>query len=227
MKKIIKILLSIPNTIKLNLLCFPFQEAIKIPVIVSYSVKMCNLRRGAIKIDGIKSRGMISIGVAEGTDGIHDMKGRGYIRFGKEGTLIFKGKAQFAKGISLNVDTGKIIFGNGFTCNKYCFIASSERIIFGDDVMLGPYTTIRDMDGHNIYENTDIDMRQSINKANDIFIGNHVWTGANASILKGSQILDGCIVAYGACVTKAFEETGCIIGGVPGKVIKKNIKWVR
>lgn len=228
MKKILKILFSIPNTIKFNFKCFPFWEAVNIPVIVSYSVKMSNLRRGAIRIEGSKSRGMITIGVAEGTDGIHDMKGRGYIRFGKgEGSLTFKGRAQLAKGISLNADTGEIVFGNGFTCNKYCFIASSKRVVFGNDVMLGPYTTIRDMDGHNIYNSKDINMKQAINKAEDIFIGNHVWTGANVSILKGSKILDGCIVAYGACVTKVFEETDCIIGGVPANIIKKSIKWVR
>ena len=228
MKKILKIMLSIPNTIKFNFKCFPLREAVNIPVIVSYSVKMSNLRRGAIRIEGSKSCGMITIGVAEGTDGIHDMKGRGYIRFGRgEGSLIFKGKAQFAKGISLNVDTGEVVFGNGFSCNKYFFIASSKKVVFGNDVMLGPYTTIRDMDGHDIYYSNDINMKQPINKADDIYIGNHVWTGANVSILKGSKIPDGCIAAYGSCITKTFEETDCIIGGVPGRVIKKRIKWIR
>lgn len=228
MNKFLKILLSIPNTIIFNFICFPFREAIKIPVIVSHSVKMYNLRRDAVRIEGVKSCGMITVGVAEGTDGIHEMKGRGYIRFGNgAGVLVFKGKAQLAKGISLSVDTGEIIFGNGFTCNKYCFIASSKRIIFGNDVMLGPYTTIRDMDGHDIYDSKDVDRKYPINIADEIFIGNHVWTGANTSILKGSRILDGCIVAYGACVTKAFEVTDSIIGGVPGKVIKRNVKWVR
>lgn len=230
MNKCLKILLSIPNTVKFNLMCFPIREAVRIPVIVSYAVKMSNLRRGVIKIEGEESPGMITIGVAEGTNGIQEMKGRGYIHFGnKEGRLVFKGKAQLAKGISLSVDTGEIIFGNDFTCNKYCFIASSKRIIFGHDVMLGPYTTIRDMDGHDIYDSngTDITSKSPINKAADIIIGNHVWTGANSSILKGSRIANGCIVAYGACVTKKFEERDSIIGGIPGRILKKNVEWIR
>lgn len=79
MQKIIKILLSIPNTLIFNLKCFPLPEALSLPVIVSYNVKMCNLRKGAVHIKGPVSTGMISIGVAEGTRGIPEMRGRGYI----------------------------------------------------------------------------------------------------------------------------------------------------
>lgn len=228
MQKIIKIILSIPNTLIFNFKCFPLREAMILPVIVSYNVKMRNLRKGAVHIHGPVSTGMISIGVAEGTNGIQEMKGRGYILFGKNsGNITFRGKAQLAKGISLNVDTGKIIFGKGFTCNKYCFIASAKQIDFGDDVMLGPYTTIRDMDGHNIYNLKDEKKEHPINSASEIKIGNHVWTGAYASILKGCDVADGCIIAFGACVTKSFQEKNCVVGGVPGIIIKREIVWQR
>ena len=93
--------------------------------------------------------------------------------------------------------------------------------------MLGPYTAIRDMDGHNIYNLENEKKLLPINEASEIKIGNHVWTGAHSSLLKGSELADGCIVAYRACVTKPFQEKNCIIGGVPGTIIKKNIVWER
>ena len=57
-----------------------------------------------------------------------------------------------------------------------------------------------------------------------IKIGNHVWIGINATILKGVTIGDGAIIAAGAVVNKDVEENS-LVGGVPAKVIKKNIFW--
>ena len=58
----------------------------------------------------------------------------------------------------------------------------------------------------------------------DIKIGNHVWIGANVTILKGVSIGDGSIVAAGSVVTKSIPEA-CLAAGVPAKVIKENVQW--
>lgn len=50
-------------------------------------------------------------------------------------------------------------------------------------------------------------------------IGNDVWIGAHAVVLKGVHIGDGAIVAAGAVVTKDVPPYA-IVGGVPAKVIK-------
>lgn len=50
-------------------------------------------------------------------------------------------------------------------------------------------------------------------------IGNDVWVGAHAVILKGVHIGDGAIVAAGAVVTKDVPPFA-IVGGVPAKIIK-------
>lgn len=57
-----------------------------------------------------------------------------------------------------------------------------------------------------------------------IKIGNHVWIGINATILKGVTIGDGAIIAAGAVVNKDVEENS-LVGGVPAKILKKNIFW--
>jgi acetyltransferase-like isoleucine patch superfamily enzyme len=57
-----------------------------------------------------------------------------------------------------------------------------------------------------------------------IVIGDHVWIGANATVLKGVTIGNNVIIAAGAVVTKDIPEN-CIAAGVPAKVIRSNIKW--
>jgi acetyltransferase-like isoleucine patch superfamily enzyme len=53
-----------------------------------------------------------------------------------------------------------------------------------------------------------------------IVIGNDVWIGARAIIVDGITIGDGAIIAAGAVVTKNVDPY-TIIGGVPGRVIRK------
>ena len=53
-----------------------------------------------------------------------------------------------------------------------------------------------------------------------IVVGNNVWIGSHATILKGVTIGDGAIVAAGAVVTKDVPAN-TIVGGVPAKPIRK------
>ncbi len=52
-----------------------------------------------------------------------------------------------------------------------------------------------------------------------IAIGNRVWCGMNVTILAGVTIGDDVVIAAGAVVTRDVPS-GCIIGGVPARVLK-------
>lgn len=51
-----------------------------------------------------------------------------------------------------------------------------------------------------------------------IKIGDHVWVGAGATVLKGVEIGDGAVVAAGAVVTKNVSPFS-VVAGVPAKQI--------
>jgi len=55
----------------------------------------------------------------------------------------------------------------------------------------------------------------------EIFIGDDVWLGANCTILKGSHIGAGSIVAVGAVVTGGDFPERSLIAGNPAKFIKE------
>jgi acetyltransferase-like isoleucine patch superfamily enzyme len=57
-----------------------------------------------------------------------------------------------------------------------------------------------------------------------IRVGDHVWIGQRATILKGVQIGDGAIVAAGSVVTKDVPARAAV-AGVPAKVVKTDVAW--
>ena len=57
-----------------------------------------------------------------------------------------------------------------------------------------------------------------------ITIGENVWIGCRALILKGVTIGDGAVVAAGAVVTKDVPAN-CVVAGNPAKIIKENVVW--
>lgn len=112
--------------------------------------------------------------------------------------------------------TGDLSFGERTYINPYCVIGCNSRIDIGCDVMIAPNVTIRDTD--HAFARTDIPMnRQGITTA-PVRIGDDVWIGHGATILKGVTIGNGAIVAAGAVVNRDVAPYD-IVGGVPARVL--------
>lgn len=54
-----------------------------------------------------------------------------------------------------------------------------------------------------------------------ISIGSDVWVGANATILKGARIGDGCIIATGSVVLRGDYPPRSVLAGNPARVVKE------
>ncbi|WP_081668970.1 CatB-related O-acetyltransferase [Butyrivibrio sp. VCB2001] len=62
--------------------------------------------------------------------------------------------------------------------------------------------------------------QSSVASKGDIVIGNDVWIGANATVLSGVNIGDGCVVGSNTVVSKSVEPYSIIVGN-PGRVVKE------
>lgn len=76
---------------------------------------------------------------------------------------------------------------------------------------------------------TDCDWHENVGRPfqEDTCIGDHVWIAGNCSILKGSRIGNGCIVATGSIVHRAVLPDNSLGGGVPFRVLDSNREWHR
>lgn len=91
--------------------------------------------------------------------------------------------------------------------------------MFGDDVLISWDTLIMDSDHYRIYKLEN--PAEQINYTRTISIGNHVWIGCNAIILKGSVISDNSILAAGSVTSGKFTKENYIIAG--NKYLKESI----
>lgn len=116
-------------------------------------------------------------------------------------------------------ENGEVNLGYGYM-NAGSQIRCKNQITIGNQCAIGRNVMIMDFDAHSIkYEDNTTNMISA-----PIHIGNHVWIGANAMILKGVNISDNAIIAAGAVVTRDVPANS-IVAGVPAKVIKENIMW--
>ena len=126
--------------------------------------------------------------------------------------------------IILDNEGSEIRIGNKTSIAKVQIVSLEPyKIEIGEDCMLSYDIEIRNTDSHKIY---DKNTNERINEGSSINIGNHVWLGMRAIILKGVTIGDNSIVAAGSIVTKDVKAN-TIISGNPAKQIKENVYWTR
>lgn len=109
----------------------------------------------------------------------------------------------------LNMGSGYIHRGANIRCHK--------EITIGHGVAISENFTVWDTDGHVI-------VGKENEKTKPVKIGNHVWIGANVTVLKGAQIGNGAIIAAGAVVTGDIPAR-TLAGGVPAKIIREDVEW--
>ncbi len=120
------------------------------------------------------------------------------------------------------ISIGQRVFSNGT-------IVAATKIEIGDDVMISWGVTIVDHNSHSIsfsHRAEDVtNWRMGKKdwthvKVAPVKIGDKVWIGVNAMILKGVTIGEGAVVGAGAVVTKDVPAW-TIIGGNPARIIRE------
>jgi acetyltransferase-like isoleucine patch superfamily enzyme len=146
--------------------------------------------------------------------------GRTKLYMRRNATLRLKGMNQIGRGslIWILEDGCVEIAGGGFTAGNNILIAK-EKISIGKNCQIAWGVTISDHDFHKTYKNGIQNLETS-----PVEIGDGVWIGMNATILKGVKIGNNSIVAAGSMVIRDVPANA-MVAGVPAKIVKENIEF--
>lgn len=134
--------------------------------------------------------------------------------------LTLLGDVILYEGVGVRVTEGaKLSIGDHTYINRSASIDCTQEITIGDYCAISDNVQILDSDFHPITYNG-----KTSTMSKPVHIGNHVWIGRSAIILKGVTIGDGAIVGAGSIVTRDVPP-GCLVAGNPARVIKENVEW--
>lgn len=161
----------------------------------------------------ITGSGNLEVGIRHRTDFFY----QSLFTLADNSRLVLNGSFKIFTGCRVEVSpNAELELGSG-SINNNCQIACFHRIKIGHNVAIGEGVRIWDSDGHSI-----LHKNHEMSKA--IEIGNRVWIGIYSTILKGVKIGDGAVVAAGSVVTKDVPPKA-LVGGVPAKIIQRDVEW--
>jgi acetyltransferase-like isoleucine patch superfamily enzyme len=152
-------------------------------------------------------------------------------RFGFGGFYHLSGGATVSLGEQINAEQLFVYASNGthlkigdrvsFNGTVRLLLHEPGRLTIGNDCLFASEVDITISDMHSV---VDIASNQRINRARDVEIGNKVWVGQRAMVLKGVTIGDGSVIGAGSVVTKKIPPN-CAAGGNPARLIRPNVSW--
>lgn len=112
--------------------------------------------------------------------------------------------------------------GAHFYMNAGATIEVWHDVHIGDHVLMGPFASIIDDDGHEVEPG-------AVQYKGQTVVGSNVWLGRNAAVMPGVTIGDGSVIGANSVVTRDIPPDS-FAAGAPARVIRKldiPSGWVR
>ena len=114
----------------------------------------------------------------------------------------------------------RIVLGEGCELTGAALTARSTSIVLGRRVMLAPNCIIVDSDFHEPWPPERRHLDPGMKHDAPVRIGDHVWLGMHAVVLKGVTIGEGSIIGAGSVVTRDIPPL-CVAVGAPARVVRR------
>ena len=131
-----------------------------------------------------------------GCDRLEGSKAETLVRLRENATWNCEGGCRISYGSTIEILHDAMLDSQFFTINSGSTLIAAKKIHLGHDVMIGRGVVIYDSDHHTIQT-----IQGAVtNPDAPVFIGDHVWLATNTTVLKGSTIGAGCVVAANSVV---------------------------
>lgn len=148
-------------------------------------------------------------------------RNNGFIFQGKGAEIHVGNGVMLERAVRLSLgDNARVIIGdNTYLGDGTCVLAVDE-IKIGAGCAISWHVVIMDTSSHPVGQIGE----KLETKIAPVVIGDHVWIGSRAVILKGVQVGEGAIIANNSVVTRNVPPR-TMVAGNPAKVIKENVAW--
>ena len=130
-------------------------------------------------------------------------------------------------GTKIRCHEGVVSIGAKTVMGQECTISAYQHVSIGRECVIADRVMLIDFD-HGVVEADRPIRLQGIYKR-DVRVGNNVWIGYGACILRGVTVGDNAIIGTNAVVTKDVPANA-VVAGVPAKVIRmrdepRTMRW--
>jgi acetyltransferase-like isoleucine patch superfamily enzyme len=160
-------------------------------------------------------------------DGLCFIGPRVTIQIGKTARVELGRWSWLGHGTKIRCHEGVVSIGAKTVMGQECTISAFQHISIGRECVIADRVMLIDFD-HGVVEVERPIREQGIYKR-DTRVGNNVWIGYGACILRGVTVGDNAIIGTNAVVTKNVPANA-VVAGVPAKVIRmrkapRRMRW--
>jgi acetyltransferase-like isoleucine patch superfamily enzyme len=150
-------------------------------------------------------------------DGLAFIGPRVVLQIGRQARIELGRWSWLGHGTKIRCHEGVVSIGAKTVMGQECTISAYQHVSIGRECVIADRVMLIDFD-HGVVE-VDRPVRlQGIYKR-DVRVGNNVWIGYGACILRGVTVGDNAIIGTNAVVTRDVPANA-VVGGVPARVIR-------
>lgn len=204
-----------------NMKILPFSQAVHMPIFLKHNIRVENIHRGCIRFECDVVPKTLVLG-GPGASFVHEEYGVLHIE--DDAKLVVRGKTILAGGAKIWIGgKGILSLGKHVYFNQNVSLQCVCRVDIGDSVLGGWNVSIRDTDGHKVTNMID---GTSKPVSMPVVLHDKVWIGADAVILKGTEVSEGSIIACNSVVCGIVaSERHVLLAGIPARLKKHNVLW--
>ncbi len=149
------------------------------------------------------------------------------IEIGRDGRVELGRWSWLGHGTKVRCHEGTVSIGAKTVMGQECTISAYQHVSIGRECVIADRVMLIDFD-HGMVEVERPIRLQGISKR-DVRVGNNVWIGYGACILRGVTIGDNAVIGTNSVVTQDVPPNA-VVGGVPARVIRmrdepRSMRW--
>jgi acetyltransferase-like isoleucine patch superfamily enzyme len=178
---------------------------------------MLNLKYARLLVRLLRRRYLTPYGRRLKLDGLAFIGPDVVLQIGKHARIELGRWSWIGHGTKIRSHEGVVSIGAKTVLGQECTISAFQHVSIGRECVIADRVMLIDFD-HGAVE-VDRPVRQQGIYKRDVRVGNNVWIGYGACILRGVTVGDNAIIGTSAVVTRDVPANA-VVAGVPARVIR-------